>query len=68
MPKLSYRERVGSRIEKEGFEYAAGALLSGEETPKSLDSSTGVSDPFDLGMRRAITAAIVKGLCKDDRS
>ena len=70
---MGWIERGKKRREKaqrdQGYDYAAGALLKGTETPESLDAYS-FSSPytaFDKGVRDAITDAVVKGLVKDDR-
>jgi hypothetical protein len=63
----SYNEKRYKRIRQDGYEFAAGALLKGNETPKSLADEMTAYDPFDRGMKEAIEDVVKKGLCKDDR-
>ncbi|RPH88516.1 MAG: hypothetical protein EHM66_00475 [Deltaproteobacteria bacterium] len=64
---VSYHEKLCKRQRWEGYEFAAGILLKGAETPKSLEDQLTAFDPFDLGAKDAIRDAVDKGLCKDDR-
>lgn len=51
-----------------GFNYAAGALLSGEKTPSQLeDEQTDNYDEFDKDVDSAVKRAISLKICVDDR-
>lgn len=50
-----------------GFDYAAGALLRGEETPQSLEAKVWEVESFDRGMFAATDKLVQAGLIQDNR-
>ncbi len=67
--KWEKKQRKFNRAFCTGYDYAAGALLRGEESPFSLecyawpDSYT----PFDKGVSAATDRLVEAGVVKDDR-
>lgn len=58
-----------SAVFDRGFDYAAGALLRGEESPASLEAKPWPDDvtDFDRGMLAAIDRLVTAGVVHDDR-
>lgn len=62
-------ERHKAQTRRDGFDFAAGAMLRGEETPLSLDAmqSNDYRDSFDFGMDDAIDCLVRLGVVEDNR-
>jgi len=57
-------------LHRRGYDYAAGALLRKEKTPRELDEQQQPQferDDFDRGIDSAISDAVKSNLCVDDR-
>jgi hypothetical protein len=50
-----------------GYDFAAGALLRGEETPFTLVAKIWTRDSFDDGILKAIDRLVSAGIVIDDR-
>lgn len=64
-----YRDRREEKRFNDGYDYAAGALLRGEETPLSLEAQwwrNPYSGTFDSGIRAATYRLIDLGVIEDD--
>lgn len=64
----AHRKRVRNNAYLRGYNWAAGALLRGDETPASVDIHTyGCSDPFDRGANDATARLIALGAVVNDQ-
>lgn len=68
-----YREQIAVRKAanyRRGYDYAAGALVRGEETPASLSAKIWHDDrdEFDRGMMDAAREMVFRGLAEDPES
>lgn len=65
------RRKIAAQVAdfNRGFNYAAGALLRGEESPMSLEAKPwpGEFTHFDKGMIAAIDKLVATGVITDDR-
>lgn len=50
-----------------GFDYAAGVLLRGENTPYGLERLASMGDAFDHGVLAAVSRLVEAGIVSDDR-
>ena len=64
------KEKAERKEYKRGYDYAAGALLRGEETPLSIEAHYFRDDWtfFEDGANDAVTCLIAKGVVKNDNS
>lgn len=62
----SYKAKQKAEQERKGYDWAAGALLRGEETPMSIDAYTNGNDrtAFDFGADEACRKLISLGVVK----
>ena len=76
MPIFNLKERAERRKQKalrDGYDYAAGAILRGEMTPFQLEAQyisfpgEGASE-FDFGMRAAVNRLVELNAVTDDRT
>ena len=61
-------KRLDKKMYNRGYDFAAGALLRGEETPLSIESHYCICDwtSFDRGVNDAVATLIEKGVVEDN--